>query len=149
MLIRSRASLFYQSENGQIINGLFQCDWSTGKFTSQGSWAISGDTPSVNDHTGLASVLLGSDSGYRVYYHDEDQTVNELGYTSADGWKYRQMVSPDHPASTAIHADFSGKSNISVIFPHDSENFEVTRFNTDTTWHIGKFYPILHTASHS
>jgi hypothetical protein len=73
-------------------------------------------------------------------------TINEIGYTTATGWHYREMVSPDHPASTAIHAAFSGdgdrgSANMSVVVPRDSENFEVTRFNTDDTWHISELYP--------
>lgn len=144
-LIQPRASIFYQSERGEIVNSLFQCDWSSGKFTSQGSWVISGDSPSVNSQTGLASLVLGSTAGYRVYYHDEDQAINEIGYTTETGWHYREMVSPDHPASSAIHAAFTGNANISVVFPRDSENIEVTRFNTDDSWHICKFYPSWHT----
>jgi hypothetical protein len=149
MLIHSRASIFYQSEQGQIINSLFQCDWPSGKFTSQGSWVISGDAPSVNSNTGLASLVLGSTAGYRVYYHDDDDAISEIGYTTDTNWHYRDVVSPDHPATNAIHAAFTGSANISVVFPRDSENIEVTRFNTDDSWHICEFYPLFHFLSHS
>lgn len=138
-----RASLFYQTDHGEIINGLFQCDWLSGKFVSQGEWVISGDAPSVSSNTGLASLVLGSTAGYRVYYHDDNQAVNEIGYTTETGWHYRDMVSPDHhSASSAIHAAFTGNANISVIFPRDSENIEVTRFNTDDSWHICESCPV-------
>ncbi|KAB5546882.1 hypothetical protein GE09DRAFT_1129000 [Coniochaeta sp. 2T2.1] len=133
------ASMYFQSDHGEIINSLFKCDWPTGKFINQGTWLISADTPSVSNSTGLASLVLGSEAGYRVYFHDEDRAINELGYTPEGGWRYRELISPDRPTSSAIHAAFSGKNNISVVFPRDAENVEVDRYNSDETWHITTF----------
>lgn len=139
-----RASMYFQSDHDEIINSLFKCDWPTGKFINQGTWLISADTPSVSNSTGLASLVLGSEAGYRVYFHDEDRAINELGYTPEGGWRYRELISPDLPTSSAIHAAFSGKNNISVVFPRDAENVEVDRYNSDETWHISNLPPILH-----
>ena len=133
------------------MNALYQCDWPTGKFVNQGSWVISGDAPSVNSETGLATLLLGDTAGYRVYYHDDDMAVNEISYQQSKGWHYLQVVSPDHPATSAIHAAFAGDgnsdaANISVAIPWDSENIEMASLNSDepSTWNISELSP-LHT----
>jgi len=137
MLTQTRASIWYQSDHGEIIQGLYQCDWSTGRFSSQSMRRISDDSPSVSNNTGLASIVLSSTAGYRVYFHDQDHAVNEIGYNpGTNKWGYREMISPERPVSNAIHAAFSGKTNISVVVPRDSENIEVSRYNSDTTWHL-------------
>jgi hypothetical protein len=146
--MQSRASIFYQSDHGNIINALFECDWPSGKFISQGYWSISDDSPSVNTNTGLASLLLGSTAGYRVYFHDKSNSVNEIAYTPKNGsWHYNKVVSRHRTASNAIHAAFTGNANISVVVPFDAENVEVMRFNTDETWHICEFHPSSHPLS--
>ncbi|KAL1871982.1 hypothetical protein VTK73DRAFT_1812 [Phialemonium thermophilum] len=133
------ASIFYQDTQDRIINVLLQCDWPTGKFKRQGSWVISDGAPSINEKTGLAALLLGSTTGYRVYFHDANMTINELGYTTDTDWGYNGIVSQDPQISTAISAAFTGKNNITVVSPRDSNNIEVSRFNTDQTWHISTF----------
>ena len=112
------------------------CNMTTGKFYSSANIIISTAVPSVHNETGFAALLLGSTLGYRVYYHDKNQSVNQLDYTNSNGWSWGGFVSQDSTSSSAIHAAFSDKNNISVVTPRDSENFEVSRFNADNTWHI-------------
>jgi uncharacterized protein (DUF1501 family) len=110
----------------------------TGKFVTEGSYDISKNAPSVHSKTGLAAVVLGSKTGYRVYYHNANQSISEIGYTTADNWNYNGIISQDTQSSFAIHAAFSGKNNISVVTPRDSKNIEVTRYNSDSSWHISE-----------
>jgi hypothetical protein len=151
--MHSRASIFYQSEHGNIIHAMFECDWPSGKFISQGYESISDDSPSVNNNTGLVSLFVfGLGGFYRVYFHDEDNLVNEIIYTinyttNSGRWNYNGVVSPHRPASNAIHAVFASSHQISVVVPRDPENIEVDRFSPDTvfssdyTWHICEFHP--------
>jgi hypothetical protein len=62
--------------------------------------------------------------------------VNELAYTQATNWEYTGIISQDTQYSPAIHAAFSGTNNISVVTPRDAHNIEVTRWNSDKSWHI-------------
>ncbi|KAK3935680.1 hypothetical protein QBC46DRAFT_45021 [Diplogelasinospora grovesii] len=130
------ASIFYTDTDNNIINGLFNCNMTTGLFQSVGSWIISGQAPSISTGTGLAALLLGSTAGYRVYFHDQDMAVNELAYTQATNWVYTGVISQDTQYSPAIHAAFSGTNNISVVTPRDAHDIEVTRWNSDNSWHI-------------
>ncbi len=112
------------------------CDMKTGKFVSQGNWIISDGVPSVHNETGLAALVLGQTAGYRVYFHDRNQSINQLSYTNDNGWQYGGLVSQDTQSSPAIHAAFADKSNITVVTPKDSRNIEVSRWNSDNSWHI-------------
>jgi hypothetical protein len=108
---------------------------STGLFQSQGNWIVSGQAPSINKDTGLAIVLLGEDSGYRVYYHDREGAINELGYTPRDNWQYRGVISQDINSLPALAAAFSSNDNITVASPRDDQNIAVTRWHRDDSWH--------------
>jgi hypothetical protein len=153
--MQSRASIFYQSEHGNIIHAMFECDWRSGKFTNQSYESISDDSPSVNKNTGLVGLWEVAMSGdYHVYFHDEDNLVNEIVYTTNDTtndttksgrWNYHGVVSPHRPASNAIAA-FTWGGHLSVVVPRDPENIEVdrfsfNRFSSDETWHICEFHP--------
>ncbi|KAL2023562.1 hypothetical protein VTK56DRAFT_2170 [Thermocarpiscus australiensis] len=129
------ASIFYIDEQGNIANALFNCDMSTGLFQSQGNWIVSHDVPSIHPDTGLAAILLGAEAGYRVYYHDSDGAINELGYTTKDDWHHRGIVSHDINALPALAAAFTGKDNITVASPRDGRDIAVTRWDKDQTWH--------------
>jgi len=121
-------------QQNRIANALFHCNMTTGRFQSQGNWIVSGESPSINANTGLASVLLGDVGGYRVYYHDEEGQLSELGYTVDDNWTYRGVISKDVNSLPAIGAIFTGKVNISVATPRDDHSIAVTRYNSDQTW---------------
>ncbi|AEO65695.1 uncharacterized protein THITE_2112937 [Thermothielavioides terrestris NRRL 8126] len=128
------ASMFYIDNQGDIINALFNCNMSTGLFQNQGEWPISTNVPSIHANSGLAAVLLGDTAGYRVYFHDNDSAINELGYTTADGWNYRGVISHDINSLPGLGAAFSGTDNITVVSPRDSQNIATTRLNADSTW---------------
>ncbi|KAI0125282.1 hypothetical protein BJ170DRAFT_584301 [Xylariales sp. AK1849] len=134
------ASIFYQDENDEIINSFLKCDTSTGYWLNNGDFIISGGAPSVSSTTGLAAVLLGADAGYRVYYHDANNTLHQLGYTSTTEWDYKGGVSSDGSVlGKAIGATFSGTDNITVVTAKDIENMEVARYYPDDLWHLTTF----------
>ncbi|KAH6854915.1 hypothetical protein B0I37DRAFT_42522 [Chaetomium sp. MPI-CAGE-AT-0009] len=132
----TEASIWYITEDGAVANGLYICNMNTGLFVPQreGNWVISPNTSSVHSNSGLASVVLGEDTGYRVYYHDSDGAINELHYTQDTGWKHRGIISQDINSLPALGAAFSGKGNITVAAPRDDQNIAVTRWNSDETW---------------
>ena len=116
------------------------CDMATGTFVSQGNWIISDSQHSISNTTGLAALVLSSTAGYRVYYHDSEQAINQINYTSNNGWNYGGYVTQDVVSSNAIGAAFTD-SNITVVNPRDSRNIEVSRWNTDNSWHISTYPP--------
>lgn len=130
-----RASIYYIEENGDIANAVFECNMTSGLFQSQGNWIVSSEVPSIHPNTGLAAVLLGEDGGYRVYYHDNDGAINELGYTTEDQWQYLGVISQDVNSLPALAAAFTGKDNITVASPRDDRHIGITRWHKDETWH--------------
>ncbi|KAK4155316.1 hypothetical protein C8A00DRAFT_13620 [Chaetomidium leptoderma] len=129
------ASIFYINDQGNVANGLFNCNMSTGLFQSVGNWVIGNDAPSIHSNSGLAAVVLGSQAGYRVYYHDSDGAVNELGYVpDDDAWTYRGLLSHDINSLPALGAAFSGKDNITVAAPRDEQNIGVIRAQKGDEW---------------
>ncbi|KAK0671375.1 hypothetical protein QBC41DRAFT_56141 [Cercophora samala] len=129
------ASIYYLTERYEIANGLFHCNMTTGLFESKGNWIISKLAPSVHQNTGLASLLLGEQGGYRLFYHNKDGQVAQLGYTTDDGqWLYRGMVSKDVNTVPALGVAHSGKENITVASTRDLSNIGITRYNSEKTW---------------
>ncbi|UKZ74542.1 hypothetical protein TrVFT333_002212 [Trichoderma virens FT-333] len=135
------ASVFWQSTTDQIVNGFYQCDPESGSFIQQGEYNISdtAQVTSIHAKTGLSVELLGSTAGYRVFYHDEDSQVHQLSYTTKTDWNYYGAVSQDPTFSTALASIHSNTNNITVIFPKSAKDIEVSRYNTDGTWHISAF----------
>jgi hypothetical protein len=138
---RARASIWYITEEGSVANGLFNCDMNTGLFLRQGNWVVSNDAPSVHSNTGLAAVVLGEDTGYRVYFHDSDGAINELHYTRDTNWSYRGPISQDINSLPAVAAAFSGNGNITVVSPRDERNVAASRWNRDETWFRSTILP--------
>ncbi|TFA97870.1 hypothetical protein CCMA1212_010400 [Trichoderma ghanense] len=137
------ASIFWHSENGDIVNGYYQCDGETGILVSQGEYVISqtANIPSSDIHpnTGLAVELLGSTAGYRVFYHDKDSQVHSLSYTNKINWNYYGAVSQDPTFGMALASAHSSDNNITVVFPKSAKDIEVSRLNEDGTYHISTF----------
>jgi hypothetical protein len=129
-----RTSMFYITESGKIANGYFNCDMSTGLFKSVGNWIVSDGAPSIHSNTGLAVVVLGSQAGYRLYYHDSDGAINEISYYNSK-WQYSQLISHDINSLPGLGAAFSGTNNITVASPRDEQNIGVTRLNKDDSWY--------------
>ena len=139
-----QASVFYQTQTGDIINGIYVCDWPSGKFVPKNTVIISNAEAAVkpNPATGLSSVLLGETEGYRVFYHDANMTIHQLAYAPGvndDQWSYAGIVAPDRASGKAIGTTFGRKPNVTLIFPKDAGNMEVSRFNTDKLWHQSEF----------
>lgn len=135
-----RASVFYTTDNNQIINAFLECDMQTGLFFSKGSYVVSQQNFSVDTNTSLAVLLLGDADGYRVYYHDDKQRVNEIGYTQETDWHHRTIVTPDSqgwPAIAAFRA--STPANISLVSAHDTQNVMVMRNAADEAWYLSTF----------
>ena len=150
-LTGSQASIFYQSQVGDLINSIYVCDWPSGKFTPKGTVVISSAEGAArpNPATGLSSVLLGETQGYRVFYHDLNMTIHQLSYAPDvnDGrWAYSGNVARDRASGRGIAAGFGKQPNVTIIFPKDAANMQVTRFNTDKLWHQSEFAP-SHAAS--
>ena len=141
--VHASASIFYIDEDGNIANAFFNCNMTTGMFLSQGNWVVSSGAPSIHSNSGLAAIVLGAESGYRVYYHDSDGAINELGYTNDDGWKYLGLISHDINSLPALGAAFSNKNNITVVSPRDEQNIGVTRYTKDDTWYRSTALPCL------
>jgi len=152
-LTTPQASIFYQSQSGDLINGIYVCDWPTGKFVPKGPVVISNAENAVvpNAATGLASVLLGETDGYRVFYHDQNMTIHQLSYApdvNDDHWAYAGKVAPDRASGKGIAATFGKKPNVTLVFPKDAGNMEVSRFNTDKLWHQSEPYRPSHSPPH-
>lgn len=129
------ASIWYLDGTNNITNAFFHCNMTSGRFLLQGNWTVTSGAPSVHSNSGLAAIVLGEDSGYRVYFHDEDGAINELSYSRNSGWEYHGRISRDINSLPAIGAGFSGKENITVASPRDEENIAATRWNKDETWY--------------
>jgi hypothetical protein len=136
------ASVYYVEERGRLANALFECNMDTGRFKRKANSYISPEENTVHENTALAAILLGETGGYRVYYHDADMTVNEIGYTSADGWNYKGALSRDPQGWPALGAWFRDKQNITVVSARDANNLMFMRLNSDTTWRSCKFVNI-------
>ncbi|KAL2169714.1 hypothetical protein VTG60DRAFT_5767 [Thermothelomyces hinnuleus] len=131
----TQASIWYLDQTNNITNALFDCNMTTGQFLLRGNWTVTSGAPSVHSNSGLAAVVLGADTGYRVYFHDEDGAINELFYNRDINWEYRGPISQDINSLPALGAAFSGRENITVASPRDERNIAATRWNKDETWY--------------
>lgn len=148
-MLSIQTSVFWHSVNGTIVNAIYNCDNESGTFVRQGPEYVISETAnvknsSIHENTGLAVELLGSTAGYRVFYHDNNAQVQELFYTQKTNWNYGGIVSQDPVASFALGTGHSSTDNITVVFPKSDKDIEVSRFNSDKSWHICK-YPIMAT----
>ncbi|GJC82951.1 hypothetical protein ColLi_05789 [Colletotrichum liriopes] len=132
------ASIFYQTEDGVIVNGYFVCDFGSGHYQIKGEYVISATAgvESIHNETGLSVELLGAEYGYRVFFHDEDKKVNVMSYTTKTDWQLEGPISQDPVRGMALTSVHSGQSNMSVVFPKDSENLEISRYFKDETWRL-------------
>ncbi|KAJ0317645.1 hypothetical protein COL5a_011010 [Colletotrichum fioriniae] len=133
-----QASIFYQTDDNSIVNGYFTCNFDTGHYAIKGEYVISATAglESIHNQTGLAVELLGADDGYRVFFHDEAKTVNVLSYTTKTDWQLQGPISQDPVGGMALTSVHSGQLNMSVVFPKDSENVEISRFFKDEMWRL-------------
>lgn len=137
--MQGSASIYYIEAKGGVANVLVECDMKTGRFKSNGNRIVSNEEVKVHANSSLAAVLLGAAGGYRVYFHDENMAINEIGYTNDADWEYRGVISHDQQQWPALGAAFTGSQNISVVSARDAENVEVVRFYNDQTWRLSTF----------
>ncbi|KAM0418383.1 hypothetical protein ACHAPD_004742 [Fusarium lateritium] len=132
------ASIFYQSDNGDIVNGYYECDPSSGKLIRKGEYAISeiAALDSVHKFTGLRVELLGNTLGYRLFYHDEKRVVKILSYTPETNWIDAGVVSPDPVVGMGLGSHHRGKGNVTVTFPQGSDNLMVAQNWDDGLYHL-------------
>ncbi|PTD08582.1 hypothetical protein HYE67_005252 [Fusarium culmorum] len=132
------ASIFYQSDNGDIVNGYYECDPSSGKLIRKGEYAISeiAALDSVHKFTGLRVELLGNTLGYRLFYHDEKKVVKTLSYTPDTNWVDAGVVSPDPVIGMGLGSHHRGKGNVTVTFPQGSDNLMVAQNWNDGLYHL-------------
>lgn len=133
-----KASVFYQDEDDDLIRSLWKCDMNTGYWANHGDWIISNNSLSIANDTGLAAVLLSS-TEYRVYYHDANGTMRQIGYTKDTDWHELEPISQDEHLGSAMAAVFTGKDNITVAAARGDADVEVSRYNSDGAWHVTTF----------
>ncbi|EEU43747.1 uncharacterized protein NECHADRAFT_82851 [Fusarium vanettenii 77-13-4] len=129
------ASVFFQARDGSLVNADVTCNWKTGDYELQegGEYKVSEDAsaPSIHEDTGLAVVELGDSGGNRVFYHDEDGRVNVLAYDDDTDWVYIGPVSQLEPEGKTLGAARMSGTNMSVIFPYDTDNFAIAGYKEE------------------
>ncbi|KAF9777773.1 hypothetical protein IL306_004318 [Fusarium sp. DS 682] len=140
-----QASIFYQNTDDAIVNAYLVCDNKTGNYRldPDGESIVSdlAGLPSVHEKTGLAVAELGDSGGSRVYYHDEDGLLNLLAYDDDTDWRYDGPVSLKKTGGMAVAAVQTKGTNVSVVYPYDSKNMVVARYNNDnkSKWRLESF----------
>ncbi|QGI70187.1 hypothetical protein CEK26_002520 [Fusarium fujikuroi] len=130
------AQVFWQTEDNTIVQGKYICNMTTGKLIRDREFQISAaaGVDSIHNETGLSIVNLGEKDGYRLFYHDEDRRVKMLWYTDDDGWNDGGAISQDTAGGMALGSTIHDLKNITVPFPKDSENVELSRLDKSGLW---------------
>lgn len=134
-----QSQVFWQTEDNTIVQGKYICNMTTGKLVRDREFQISAaaGVDSIHNETGLSIVNLGEKDGYRLFYHDEDRKVKMLWYTDDDGWNDGGAISQDTAGGTALGSTIYDLKNITVPFPKDSENVELSRLDKSGLWTLG------------
>jgi hypothetical protein len=78
-LTSKQAQIWYLDDDNVIWQVLAQCATSEAKFTVTGTYEASVNvTTTISDSTGLAALILGGTSGYRVFFHNSTGNVHQL-----------------------------------------------------------------------
>ncbi|OBS21658.1 hypothetical protein FPOA_07994 [Fusarium poae] len=135
------ASIFWQTKDDAIVNGYYTCNMKTGKLVRNGEYRISetAEVGSIHNKSGLAVDLLGADNGYRIFYHNEHRNVMMLHYTQYTDWTDGGFVSQDNATGMALGSAHIDKENITVAFPKDSEDIEISRLEKAGQWRLDSF----------
>jgi hypothetical protein len=114
----------------------------TGKLVRNGEYRISetAEVDSIRNESGLAVDLLGADNGYRVFYHNKYNNVMMLHYTQYTDWTDGGFVSQDNATGMALGSAHIDKENITVAFPKDSDDIEISRLEKAGQWRLGLFF---------
>ncbi|KAI1505631.1 hypothetical protein F5X99DRAFT_404665 [Biscogniauxia marginata] len=136
------AAMWYLKEGDQIVHALWSCD-ETGHFvpaSTPNQWIVSSSVRSINPNTGLMALNLGEESGYQVYFHDDDMAIRYLRYSPSNPWSLQpSFVSQDHVQGVPIAGGFTDGDTISVIMPRDDSNIELSTLQSNGTWLITSF----------
>ncbi|KAI1824626.1 hypothetical protein F4861DRAFT_548532 [Xylaria intraflava] len=144
------SGIWYLNDANNIVHALWKCN-ETGHFVNASNpnqWVLTPDGESVSAKTGLAALNLGRDAGYRVFYKQEDFTTSAFMYTTDSGWSWDGNISQDQLAGFPIAAGFSDPDRISVVFPRDEANIELS-YLYNGTWSIITFPGDVHVAGHN
>ncbi|KAF5261708.1 hypothetical protein FOXYS1_7603 [Fusarium oxysporum] len=135
------AQVFWQTEDNTIVQGKYICNMTTGKLVRDREFQISAaaGVDSIHNETGLSIVNLGEKDGYRLFYHDEDRKVKMLWYTGDDGWNDGGAISQDTAGGMALGSTIHDFKNITVPFPKNSENIELSRLDKPGLWTLDAF----------
>ncbi|RGP66774.1 hypothetical protein FSPOR_6369 [Fusarium sporotrichioides] len=135
------ASIFWQTKDDAIVNGYYTCNMKTGKLVRNGEYRISetAEVDSIRNESGLAVDLLGADNGYRVFYHNKYNNVMMLHYTQYTDWTDGGFVSQDNATGMALGSAHIDKENITVAFPKDSDDIEISRLEKAGQWRLESF----------
>jgi len=137
-----QASIFYQAEDGSIINAIYGCDISTGLYSQlESSPTTISETlnaPTPHSETGLSAELLGSSTGYRVFFHDTNRAIHMLWFTNSAKWVYGGVLSPQSASSKAIASLHSSGSNITVFYPQGDNIGAARQWSSDKNFHLCK-----------
>ncbi|EXL77390.1 hypothetical protein FOPG_08157 [Fusarium oxysporum f. sp. conglutinans race 2 54008] len=135
------AQVFWQTEDDTIVQGKYICNMTTGKLVRDREFQISAaaGVDSIHNQTGLSIVNLGEKDGYRLFYHDKDRKVKMLWYTDDDGWNDGGAISQDTAGGMALGSTIHDLKNITVPFPKDSENIELSRLDKSGLWTLDAF----------
>ncbi|KAF4957006.1 hypothetical protein FGADI_3418 [Fusarium gaditjirri] len=135
------AQVFWQTEDNTIVQGKYICNMTTGKLVRDREFQISAaaGVDSIHNETGLSIVNLGEKDGYRLFYHDEDRKVKMLWYTDDDGWNDGGDISQDPAGGMALGSTIHDLKNITVPFPKDYENIELSRLDKSGLWTLDAF----------
>ncbi|WKT50926.1 hypothetical protein QSH57_015896 [Fusarium oxysporum f. sp. vasinfectum] len=136
-----QAQVFWQTEDNTIVQGKYICNMTTGKLVRDREFQISAaaGVDSIHNETGLSIVNLGEKDGYRLFYHDKDRKVKMLWYTDDDGWNDGGAISQDTAGGMALGSTIHDLKNITVPFPKDSENIELSRLDKSGLWTLDAF----------
>ncbi|KAF4420114.1 hypothetical protein FACUT_11279 [Fusarium acutatum] len=124
-----------------FITGKYICNMTTGKLVRDREFQISAaaGVDSIHNETGISIINLGEKDGYRLFYHDEDRKVKMLWYTDDDGWNDGGAISQDTAGGMALGSTIHDLKNITVPFPKDSENVELSRLDKSGLWTLDVF----------
>lgn len=119
------------------MHSLWLCN-ATGHLAPQGQWIVSNIVPSINYDSGLASVILGREEGFRIYYQDWPKSTCAMSYSVKQGvWKYDGVISHDSAQGSAISATWTTAEKIHLAMPRQN-GIEVARLHNNATWNLSK-----------
>ncbi|KAI0024475.1 hypothetical protein F4780DRAFT_603491 [Xylariomycetidae sp. FL0641] len=135
------AALFWQTDEGKIVEGLFVCNATTGLYSlsNGGPWVISTSVPSsgIHPHTGLAAAVLNADEGIRVYFQYVDNTLAFLQYKGS--WAFGGNISHDPQLGHMPAVGWTDIQRLSVVAPRDNANIEVADLQLNSSWILSTF----------